>query len=299
MSKTKSKISTQEAALRLSLGIHEPWESLGHGQVAALHHQYHKIISEVTSILSGYESSLADICRGMNRMNSINPFSNDQVALALKAKAINDAGSLLRSHGLPFPLPATVAGLQRLKKEWPIIKARRRRVIRTERCKKLALPLNSSWQQVQDEVARRKRAYEEDFAERLRRLNHPSNIISNEPDTAFSGFRVSRMNEMAKNPRGYVYLKRWQMPGGVSWYKVGVTSNPNRRHSEQNVLPVTSETIACVEVESIERARSIEDDLRRSLASQRIRDAGNRELYELNSCQLSKLQAAFIQLAGN
>jgi hypothetical protein len=299
MSKRKSKISTQEAALRLSLGIHEPWENLVRGQILALHRHYCKIIGEVASMLEDYESSLADICRGVHRLSSINPFSSDHHALDLKAKAIDDAGSLLRSHGLPFPLPVTIAGLQRLKKEWPSIKVRRRRAIRTQKCKELSLPLNYSWEQVLDEVSRRKRMTEQVAAERLRRQNHPSNIMPYKPDTALPSSLAPRINETAKHPKGYVYLKRWQMPGGVSWYKIGVTSNPRRRDSEQNVLPVPAETIACVEVESMERARSAESDFRRLGAAQQIRDASNRELFQLNSTQFSELQAAFIRLAGN
>ena len=298
MSKTKSKISTQEAALRLSLGIFESWENLGLDQILALHELYCKIIGKSTFILSDYEASLAEICRGMNQLNSIHPFSSDQYSLVLKAKAVDDAGLLLRSHGLPFPLPETGVGFQRLKKEWPSIKPRRRRLIRIQKCKELALPLSSSWEQVQDEVARCERYSEEVAAERLRRQNHLRNLISFDPDTVIPGSLVSRINETAKHPKGYVYLKRWRMSGGVCWYKVGVTSNPNRRDSQQNVLPVPAETIACIEVESMERARSAETDFRRSLAAQRIRDASNRELYELTPSQLSSLQAAFIQLAG-
>jgi hypothetical protein len=299
VSKKKSKISTQEAALRQSLGICGPWENLGRDRTLALKKQYNKIIDEVASVLADYESSLTEICRAMNRLNSINPFSSDLDSLALKAKAVDDARSLLRRHGLPFPLPATVAGRQKLKKEWPSIKARRRRAIRARKCKELLLPLNSSWEQIQDELARRKRASQGVARERLRRQSHPSNITSFHPYPSLLDSSVLRIKETAKHPRGYVYLKRWRMPTGVSWYKVGVTSNPSRRHSEQNVLPVPAETIACVEVESMERARSVEADFRRLLAAQRIRDASNRELYELTLSQLSALQAKFIQLAGN
>jgi hypothetical protein len=53
--------------------------------------------------------------------------------------------------------------------------------------------------------------------------------------------------ETAPQAVGYVYLKRWTMPNDSCWYKVGITNNPDRRETEQNVLPVASETIACVE----------------------------------------------------
>ncbi len=298
MSKKKSKISTQEAALRQSLGICGPWENLGREQGHALKTQYKRIIDEAASALADYESSLTEICRALNRLDSINPFSSDQDSVALKAKAVNDAGSLLRSHGLPFPLPTTITGLQKLKKEWPSIKTQRRRAIRAQKCKDLSLPPNSSWEQIQEEAARRKKASEKVAREHPRRQDNSRNTISYYPDPSLLHSSSPRVKEPAKHPGGYIYLKRWQMPGGVSWYKVGITSSPSRRDSEQNVLPVPAETIACVGVESMERARSVEADLRRSLVTQRIRYASNRELYELTPHQLSALQAKFIQLAA-
>lgn len=57
---------------------------------------------------------------------------------------------------------------------------------------------------------------------------------------------------------GYIYFQRWSMPDGTSWYKVGITSKPTRRDAEQNVLPVASETLACVNVGSMDRARALE-----------------------------------------
>ena len=300
-SKTKSAISTQEAALRLSLGIHGPWDKLGRGQTLSLRNAYTKIISEVASILANYESSLAEICAGMRRLNSIDPFSNDQESLALKAKAIDDASSLLRSHSLPFPLPTSIASLQRLKKEWPSIKARRRRAIRTQKCKELSLPLNSSWEQIQKEAVRLEWVAQEVAAERLRRQDHPFNIIQSDPGSHARIHRhfTTKNSSTIRYCRGFVYLKRWQMPHGVCWYKLGITSNPNRRNSEQNVLPVPAEIIACVDVGSMERARLIEADFRRELDSQQIRNASNRELYELSPGKLSELHSKFIQLAGS
>jgi hypothetical protein len=47
---------------------------------------------------------------------------------------------------------------------------------------------------------------------------------------------------------GFIYLKRWTMPDVTCWFKIGITNNPDRRETEQNVLPVAAESIVCVDV---------------------------------------------------
>ena len=95
---------------------------------------------------------------------------------------------------------------------------------------------------------------------------------------------------------GYVYLKRWTMPDGSCWFKVGITNNPDRREIEQNVLPVAAETIVCVDVGSIDRARAIEAVIHQVLEEQRITDANNRELFHLNDQQVSAVKAVLEKL---
>jgi hypothetical protein len=95
---------------------------------------------------------------------------------------------------------------------------------------------------------------------------------------------------------GYVYLKRWTMPDGSCWFKVGITNNPDRRETEQNVLPVAAETIACVDVGSMDRARAIEATVHQVLEEQRITDANNRELFHLSDQQASAVKAVLKKL---
>ncbi|QPN68093.1 GIY-YIG nuclease family protein [Synechococcus sp. CBW1006] len=84
---------------------------------------------------------------------------------------------------------------------------------------------------------------------------------------------------------GCIYFKRWSMPDGTAWYKVGATTNPRRRDAEQNVLPVAAETLACVDVGSMDRARALEAAIHGAMDSQRITDANNRELFHLTEEQ--------------
>jgi len=95
---------------------------------------------------------------------------------------------------------------------------------------------------------------------------------------------------------GFVYLKRWTMPDGSCWFKVGITNNPDRRDTEQNVLPVAAETIVCVDVGSMDRARAIEVVIHQVLEEQRIKDANNRELFHLSAQQASAVKAVLKRL---
>lgn len=95
---------------------------------------------------------------------------------------------------------------------------------------------------------------------------------------------------------GFVYLKRWTMPDGCCWFKIGITNNPNRRETEQNVLPVAAESIVCVDVGSMDRARAIEAVIHQVLVDQRIMDANNRELFHLSDQQASAVKAVLERL---
>jgi hypothetical protein len=95
---------------------------------------------------------------------------------------------------------------------------------------------------------------------------------------------------------GFVYLKRWTMPDGSCWFKIGITNNPDRRETEQNVLPVAAESIICVDVGSMDRARAIEFVIHQVLEQQRIKDANNRELFHLSAQQASAVKAVLKKL---
>jgi hypothetical protein len=86
------------------------------------------------------------------------------------------------------------------------------------------------------------------------------------------------------------------MSDGSCWFKVGITNNPDRRETEQNVLPVAAETIACVDVGSMDRARAIEAAIHQVLEEQRITDANNRELFHLSAQQASAVKAVLERL---
>jgi hypothetical protein len=84
----------------------------------------------------------------------------------------------------------------------------------------------------------------------------------------------------------YVYFKRWSLPGGIVWHKVGLTNSPLRRETEQNVLPVPAETLACVNVGDRGKAFAVETAIRRMLINQNIKGADNRELFSLADDQV-------------
>jgi hypothetical protein len=87
------------------------------------------------------------------------------------------------------------------------------------------------------------------------------------------------------------------MPDGTSWYKVGITSKLSRRDAAQNVLPVAAETLACVDVGSMDRARALEAAIHGVLDSQRITEANNRELFYLTGEQEAAVLEAINALA--
>jgi hypothetical protein len=53
-------ISTQEARLRLSLGIGYSWEDLGENMRLRLHHAYSKIIDDSFLIFREYDATLGE-----------------------------------------------------------------------------------------------------------------------------------------------------------------------------------------------------------------------------------------------
>ena len=298
-------ISTQEARLRLSLGIDCSWEDLGEKTRLRLNNAYSKIIAESFFVFREYDATLGEICQAMRQILSINPFCSDKYSEDLKSGAIETAESLLRSHGLPSPLPIGGTSLRRLRDEWPAIRSQRRRTIRVQKCKEYSLPLTSSWEKVrQQEMLVAARKLNEERADSDKRVRHsasafrPFGIQGNHGSTDLELLTSLRKGVKDINDdKGYVYLKQWRMPNGTSWYKIGVTSNPSRREAQQNVLPVPAETIACVELETMERARSVERTFLNKLSHLQIRGANNRELFHMDASQLSAVMHALKGLA--
>jgi hypothetical protein len=305
MPKKARTISTQEASLRLSLGICCSWDQLGEKARLRLRNAYSEIIAKSILTLQEYDAGLWEICQAMNKLASINPFCGDELSEDLKTEAMEKASSLLISQGLPFPLPVSGASLSRLKTEWPEIRSRRRRVIRVHKCKLYSLPLNSSWERVrrQEELARAKESRKESV-ERDKTMQFHGSAFTRfgfrdgyvDKDRALLASLIEGGSTISE-PKGYVYLKQWRLPDGNTWHKIGVTINPNRREVEQNVLPVAAETIACVEFKTIAHARSVEKIIHQKLAHLRISGASNRELFRLSPSQLSAVMSALEHLA--
>ena len=101
----------------------------------------------------------------------------------------------------------------------------------------------------------------------------------------------------AQEAAGYVYFKKWELSKNTCWYKVGITSDPSRRDSEQNVMPVPVQTICCIRVSSMEKARLIEATVHELLSEHRIKGARNRELYELSNRQACSVKRALVNLS--
>ena len=297
-------ISTQEAELRLSLGIGRAWEKLDDHKRHALRQAYSQIILDSFIVLRSYDATLVDISRGMARISSINPFCGDICSENLKAEAMDEADSLLREYGLPSPLPVSGKNLRKLREEWPAISSQRRRKIRTQKCIEISLPLNSSWESIKQHeqlAADRKRNFENKRREgETRYLDEAmkQRVYTSKHDPADPSLLSSLIDGIRglESAKGYVYLKRWRMGDGTTWYKIGITANPKRRESEQNVLPVPAENIALVELASMGQARNAERTFLEKLQHLKIRGASNRELFHLDSRQLGALMHAFEHL---
>jgi len=104
--------------------------------------------------------------------------------------------------------------------------------------------------------------------------------------------QIANAIDNTSSSTGYVYFKCWSLADGTCWYKIGITSDPNRRDAEQNVLPVAPLTICCLDLGSMQRARAVETALHSTLVSQRILHANNRELFALTDEQASAVRAS-------
>lgn len=131
------------------------------------------------------------------------------------------------------------------------------------------------------------------FYEQARRAEQAQTASAQAPGPVDESLlhRLQTTVDSAGNCSCWLYFKRWTLPDGTAWYKVGITNNPARRDVEQNVLPVPAETLACVLVGSMDRARGLEAAVHQTLVDQRIRDSGNRELFHLTEAQAAAVKA--------
>lgn len=148
MPSQSQRISTQEAKLRTSLKASGIWSKLTDKQILSLQSSYRDIIEKGIRLVSGYDSSLRDIREGASRIEAICPYDEDPSSKDDKRQALEKIRSTLAKHGLPYPIPASGAGLLRLKEQWPTLRVKRRRIIRQELCVRYSLPLNTAWEEI-------------------------------------------------------------------------------------------------------------------------------------------------------
>ena len=110
-------------------------------------------------------------------------------------------------------------------------------------------------------------------------------------DSELAQNAIEQIKKAQKKTRAYVYLKEWNVKGHF-WYKIGITNNPKRRDAEQNVLPVPAKTLALLEVNGADVAKAIEKSLHKLLDRGRVRNAQNREIFELEREQAESIAAA-------
>lgn len=149
-----------------------------------------------------------------------------------------------------------------------------------------------NWRRKTQELRWAKKIYEDACAE-----DHAYGV---DVDNAEKSLLMALTAAIDKAPQGsgFLYFKRWTMPDGSAWYKVGITNDPNRRDAEQNVLPVAADTLACIDVGGMERARNIERAIHSTLDAQRITDANNREIFHLTDPQVAAVLGVLSHING-
>ena len=116
--------------------------------------------------------------------------------------------------------------------------------------------------------------------------------IPGNADKGFASGLIAAIEDARNQTGGFVYLKQWTLADGTRWFKVGITNNPSRRDTEQNVLPVPAVTLKLMKTQSMDQAIAIEKAIHQQLVAQKVSGAGNRELFHLNDAQLEALMAA-------
>ena len=110
-------------------------------------------------------------------------------------------------------------------------------------------------------------------------------------NTPLARSTIDLINSRRARSRAYVYFKQWRIGENI-WHKIGVTNDHRRRDSEQNVLPVPARTLALLPVSTMDMARIIERSLHRLLVHARVRNARNREIFELEESEAHAIAAA-------
>tara|TARA_Y100000589_G_C27131649_1_gene620828 strand:+ start:272 stop:1534 length:1263 start_codon:yes stop_codon:yes gene_type:complete len=122
-------------------------------------------------------------------------------------------------------------------------------------------------------------------------------LSSFEPDKKLLGKLNDGIKKALTISCGYLYLKMWSLPE-KTWFKVGITNSPKRRESEQNVLPVPSQTVYLVRLDSMEQAKSVEKAILYALDDRRIKGSSNKELFQLSAQDYKALVMALQKLTS-
>ena len=117
--------------------------------------------------------------------------------------------------------------------------------------------------------------------------------IGEKENIDFSKLLFETINKDLKEMEGFIYLRRWKVSDGTTWFKIGITNNLFRRESEQNVLPVAAQTLATAKLASMEQARTIEKSIHNVISKYQIKGSNNKELFRLKPNDLASLLDLF------
>lgn len=95
---------------------------------------------------------------------------------------------------------------------------------------------------------------------------------------------------------GFLYLKHWELPDGITWYAVGITIDPAHHDSEQTTLPVPAVTLKLVQLGSMDHARAAKKAIQGVLETHCTFASNNRELFHLTAPQLAALVGVMEQM---
>jgi hypothetical protein len=165
---------------------------------------------------------------------------------------------------------------------------------------KASISRQEKWQVQSEKLKRLIKEREEAYLEEAAAKDRLASIvkIDADADIALATALTVAARQATESCIGFLYLKVWAHNDGTRWYKVGITNDPARRDVEQNVLPVPAATVKLAQLPSMEHARAVEQAIHGVLndAGLRIRDANNRELFDLTDPQLAALIGVMEQM---
>jgi len=185
---------------------------------------------------------------------------------------------------IKFPIPVIgineyIRNLKKYRKDWQKdyenkIALQNKEKERLRLIKKFKLEDNISFEKVKEiEVSRIRK-----------RLGIAENVNLN-----LSKDLYQNLNKNLKKVDGYIYIRRWKLNDGTKWFKIGKTNDLERRESEQNVLPVSAETLATAKLASMQHANVAEQTIHKIIKKYQIKNANNKELFKLEPEDLASI----------